>query len=195
MKRPIWLLTAVFVMLGPCFAWAHGDIVQLRGTRGPFSVTVFVSPQVTLQGPADVSILVQRRERGDVVLNANVDLIAAPPAGRPSKDSDPICGFSSVAVASRSGDLRAVEVRAMREQAFNKLLYAARLKLNATGDWPLHIIVSEGADAAGFDVVLSVTATSGKLQGIWPYLALPPLAIAAFAINQHLRRRALEKGF
>jgi hypothetical protein len=85
-------------------------------------------------------------------------------------------------------------VRATREQASNKLLYAALLKFNAAGDWRLHVTVSRGTGSANFDCVLPV-ASSAKLQGLWPYLAFPPIAIIAFAMNQWLRSCRWKKGF
>jgi len=190
----IWIVTALFTMLAPRFARADGGIVRLRETQGPFLVTVFVSPEV-VEGVTDVSVLVQNRKGGDVVLDADVNLVVDPPDGMSSKESDPLCGLSSMAVASRSSDLAPANVRATREQASNKLLYAAPLKLDATGDWRLHVTVSRGTDSAGFDCVLPVTRPSIGLTGLWPYLIFPPIVMSAFALNQWLRRHSLERGF
>jgi hypothetical protein len=85
-------------------------------------------------------------------------------------------------------------VRATREQASNKLLYAALLKLDAAGNWRLNVAVSRSSDSASFDCVLPVTIPSAGLSGLWPYLAFPPIAIAAFALNQKLRKHSLERG-
>ena len=84
-------------------------------------------------------------------------------------------------------------VRATREQAYNKLLYAALFKLDTPGNWRLNGTVSHNSDAARFDCLLPVTTASPKLSGLWPCLAFPPIAIALFALNQKLRRDSLEK--
>jgi hypothetical protein len=188
----IWIVTTLFTMLAPQVGTADGGIVQLRETQGPFLVTVFVSPEAVEGAVSDVSVLVQRSQSGDVVLNAEVKLEANRPGGVSTKESDPLCGLSPIAVASRIAEttLYLVQGRATREEASNKLLYAARLKLDVTGDWQLHVIVSQGTDTAGFDCLLPVR-TSAKLARIWPYLAFPPIAIVVFATNQWLRRRLL----
>lgn len=183
-------------MLTPRLARGDGGIVRLHEIQGPFSVTVFVSPEAAAGGLVDVSVLVQWRTNGDVILDAGVSLALDPPTGVATNPSDPLCGVSSAAAAFLSPELAQplVKAQATREQASNKLLYATPLKLDATGDWRLHIVVSRGSDSAGFDCLLPVTMASAKLPGLWPYLAFPPIIITAFAINQRLRRHSLEKG-
>jgi len=190
------LIVAFFTMLAPRVARADGGIVQLREAQGPFLVTVFVSPQAVEGGVTDVSVLVQERKSGDVVLDADVNLAVAPPPDVSNKESDPLCGLSSTAVASRltESTLHSVQVRATREQASNKLLYAAPLNLDVPGDWRLHVTVSQRTDTAEFDCLLPVTRQSRGLAGLWPYLIFPPIVILAFAANQWLRRHSLETG-
>jgi len=191
----VWVVTALSMVLTPLLARADGGIVQLHEAQGPFSVTVFVSPEAPRGGVADVSVLVQWRRGGEVVLDADVSLVLDPPGGPAMKPSEPFCGLSSAAAGPPSQvlTLHLVTVRATREQASNKLLYAAPVELTADGNWRLHVIVSRGPDSAGFDCLLPVTTTPTKLRGLWPYLAFPPIAITAFAINQRLRRHVLEK--
>lgn len=191
----VWVIAALFVTLAPRFAWGDGGVIRLREVQGPFSVTVFTSIEALAGGSSDVSVLVQWRNTGEVVLDADVNLTLNPPDGVAISPSDPLCGLSSLAAASQLSDMRApqLSVRATREQASNKLLYAALVKLNAAGDWRLHVLVSRGSDCAGFDCLLPAATASSTLRGIWPYLALPPIAIAAFAMNQRLRRHWLER--
>lgn len=191
----IWIVTALLTALAPRFARGDGGIIQLREVQGPFSVTVFTSPEAQSGGPVDVSVLIQRRETGEVVLDADVSLTLSPPNGGPVKQSDPFCGLPQTAAGFQLPDVmkHPMSVRATREQASNKLLYAAPVELNAAGDWQLHVFVSRGADSANFDCPLPVTLASGKLAGLWSYLALPPIAITVFAMNQVLRRHSLEK--
>ena len=93
------------------------------------------------------------------------------------KQSDPLCGLPSASAAFDLPDTmqHPLSVRATREQASNKLLYAAPVELNAAGDWQLRVFVSRGADTAVFDCLVPVTLASGNLTGLWPYLALPPI--------------------
>ena len=186
------MVMASLMMSAPRNARGDGGIIRLRGTQGPFSVTVFSSPEVTAGGLADVSVLIQRRESGEVVLDADVNLALSPPDGLATKQSDDLCGLTTAAMHLPDANNPA-SVRATRERASNKLLYAAPVELNAPGDWKLHVFVSRGSDTARFDCLLPVGLRSGKSTGVWPYLMLPPLAVALFAVNQWLRKRTLQK--
>jgi len=139
----------------------------------------------------DVSVLVQGRETGKVVLDADVTFTLSPPVGE-MKQADVFCSVPTAAVPLPDGINNLASVRASREQASNKLLYAAPVQLNATGDWKLHLNVSRGNDAAGFDCLLPVDFSSSKLSGLLPYLLSPPLLLAIFALNQWLRRRSID---
>src|SRR5215813_5076692 len=159
----VWVFIG-FLILASRLARADGGVVQLREAQGPFLVTIFVSPEAA-EGVTDVSILVQHKENADVVLDADVNLVVDPPADLLIKQSDPLCGLSSTAVESRLPEpvLHSVQLRATRNHASNKLLYAAPLKLEAIGDWRLHVMVSQGTDSARFDCLLAVARTSAGL--------------------------------
>jgi len=149
---------------------------------------VFSSPEAVAGGPVDLSVLVQGRETGEVVLDADVTFTLSPPVGEMNQ-ADVFCSDPTAAMPLPDGINNLASVRASREQASNKLLYAAPVQLNAPGDWKLHVVVSRGTDTARFDFLLPVALRSGKLIGLWPYLAFPPLVVAAFAVNQWLRGR------
>jgi hypothetical protein len=156
---------------------------------------VFVAPEVTRDGLTDVSVLVQSRTNGDVVLDADVGLTIAPPRDLvTTTESEPVCGVSSASAAFPSPNIgeHQTTLPAIREQASNKLLYAAALALTAKGDWRLHIDVSRGSDRTKFDCLIPVAQLSANPPGLWPYLLIPPMAIVAFALNQKLRRHSLE---
>ena len=189
----ICIATASLILFGPRDTKGDGGVIRLRGTQGPFSVTLFSSPDVVAGGLADVSVLIQGRESGQVVLDAEVSLTLSPPDGLAMKQSGGLCGLPTAAMRLPDGINNPASVRATREQASNKLLYAAPVELDAPGDWVLHVVVSRGSDTARFDCLLPVTLESGKLTGVWPYVWLPPLAAAAFAVNQWLRRQSLQK--
>jgi hypothetical protein len=177
-------------MFVPNLALGDGGIVQLHETRGPFSVTVFVSPEAAAGGLTDVSVLVQWGRNGEVVLDADVKLTLAPPESRTLGEAEPLCGLSSSVGTTR----HSMTVQATREQASNKLLYAAPVELDTAGDWHLHVRVSRGSDKAQFDSLVPGNQASAKISGLLPFLAIPPIGILAFAMNQKLRQKTLEKG-
>ncbi len=185
----------MFTLLGALLAKGDGGIVLLHEAQGPFSVTVFVTQEAARGGPADLSVLVQSRTNGQVVLDANVSVAFDPPLGSKLSQSDPVCSMPSAAAGFQFPDGTPISttVRATRAQASNKLLYAAPLNFNASGDWLLRVNVSRGGESAGFDCVLPAVNESAKLAGLWPYVAFPPIAITAFALNQKLRRHSLEQ--
>jgi hypothetical protein len=191
----VWVVTALFTMLAPRLARGDGGIVLLHETQGTFSVTVFVSPEAASGGLTDVSVLVQSRKNGEVVLDADVSLAVDAPNGVAMDSADPVCSPAPDSAALQLPDVRRspATVIATRAQASNKLLYAAALKLNAAGDWRLHVNVSRGSDTARFDCRLPVTRTSSEPWGLWPYLAFPPIVVTVFGINQWLRRHSLEQ--
>ncbi len=189
----ICIATALVASFVSPDAKGDGGIIRLQQTQGPFSVTVFSSPEAAAGGLADLSVLIQGRESGKVILDADVSLTLSPPAGQIVKQSDPFCGPPTGAMHLPEVASNVASVRATREQASNKLLYAARVELNAPGNWKLRLLVSRGSDTARFDCLLPVTLSSGELAGLWPYLSLPPLVVALFAVNQWLRRQSLQK--
>lgn len=185
---------ALLVPFAPLCAKADGGIVRLRETQGPFSVTVFSTLDAVEGQPADLSALVQERETAKAILDANVTFsLSPPPGGFATKQSDGVCGLPQGAMRLAVGGNDQTSVRATREQASNKLLYAAPVTLNAPGDWKLHLLVLRGTDNAQFDCLLPVTLKSGGVTHMWPYLLLPTLVIFAFAANQCLRRRSFQK--
>ena len=186
---------AFLAALTPQLAKGDGGVMLLHESRGAFLVTVFVSPEAARGGLTDLSVLVQSSTSGDVLLDANVGLAVAAPKGQASTPSEEFCSASSSAVSQSSdvGELQGT-VPATRDQASNKLLYAAALNLNSKGDWPLHVYVSRRTDNAQFDCLIPVTQASSNAAGLWFSLLIPPIAIAGFAINQKLRKRSLEQG-
>jgi hypothetical protein len=191
----IWIAVGFLIALSTRCAKADGGLVLAHQVQGPLSITVFVPPEIVRGKPIDVSVLVQWEENGDPALNADVSLVLNPLSGSATDQPDPLCGRSSAAPSVPSPNTRdhAVTARATREQASNKLLYAAPVELNTAGTWRLHVSVSCGSINAGFDCLLPVSETTAESSGLWPFLAFPPITIVAFGINQWLRRSSLEK--
>jgi hypothetical protein len=154
------------IMLAPLVAHADGGTVQLRQASGPFVVTVFTAPETLRAGPIDTSVLVQDRETGRVILDAMVNLAFQPAAGAGSR----------------------YQGRATHVQATNKLLQAVTIDIPAAGWWTIQISVSRDGAQAVVATKLLVLPAAPRLAAIWPFVILPPVAIALFALHQTLRR-------
>jgi len=59
----------------------------------------------------------------------------------------------------------------------------------------MHINVSRESDSAEFDCLIPVIQASANTRGLWPYLLIPFIAIATFALNQKLRRQTVGEEF
>jgi hypothetical protein len=157
---------AALILLRPPMARPDGGIVRLRETRGEMVVTVFTPPDPLRAGVTDVSVLVQDLA-GAAVLDAEVTLRFDPPPGSGS-------GFA---------------VRALRSQATNKLLQAAPVDLGQVGEWRLGVSVRRAGQASDLSCPLPIAPATRRVTALWDVLALPPLMIVLFALNQTLRPR------
>ena len=156
----------LFVALGlTAVARADGGAVRLQQVAGPFAVTVF-APEPLRAGPADLSVLVRSAANGEVLLDAVVDLVLTAPES---------------AIALRA--------RATQEAATNKLLQAVVVDLPEAGTWSLEVEVRRGAESAQVEGTLQVEGPAPRLRSLWPYLALPPVAVFLFAAANWLSRR------
>jgi hypothetical protein len=159
------------LLLVPIVAYADGGVVRVRQAAGPFLVSVFTASDPLRAGTIDVSVLVQDVSSGDPVLDATVGLALQP-------------------LDSASPPLLA---RATHEQATNKLLQAAMVKVPAAGRWRVRFEVRRGPDEVTVATELQLAPPRPRLAAIWPYLLLPPFAIAVFALHQALRQDALQR--
>jgi hypothetical protein len=82
MRFHFLIITTLLIISAPRWARADGGIIRLRETQGSFVVTVFSSPEISVGGFADISVLVQEKEIGNVVLDADVSLALNPPGKR-----------------------------------------------------------------------------------------------------------------
>jgi len=159
-------LLALVCALGAGLSRADGGAIRIQEDAGPFRITVWSAPEPLRVGPADLSVLVQRRDGGAAVLDAQVELrLDGPEPETPD------------------------EARATRAQATNQLLQAAVVTLPVAGTWTLRASVRQGGDAVEVAGELLVAAPPPRLGGLWPYLALPPAAVACFALRERLKRR------
>ncbi len=166
-RRRIVLLACAGVFACAGAASADGGRLRSYGDAGDFRVAIFTRPEPLSAGPADVSILVQDRESGEPVLDAEVTLELSGPGG-----------FAAAVPAGRHGR--------------NRLFYGASLDL-APGAWSVTARIRRGTAEAEARASFEVgNARSGALAP-WPYLALPPLAVTLFAANRGLRRRERDR--
>ena len=163
---------AALLLLAPPAARPDGGVVRLRETRGEIVVTVFTPPDPLRAGPVDVSVLVQDPS-GAPVLDAEVTLRFDPPErGEPG----------------RSPFAR------LRSQATNKLLQAAQVDLRRGGEVEARRLVSRAGQASDLSCALPVAPATHRMTALWDVLALPPLMVVLFALNQTLRRRRARTG-
>jgi hypothetical protein len=171
----------LILILTPSVAKADGGVVRAREAHGAFLITIFTRPEISRDSPTDVTVMVQKA--GEVMMDADVNLSFVPPAGTEIEPGRMSC-------SSHGGQLSSI--RATRDQAANKLLYGASVVLPAAGDWKLQTSVRQGGEEVSVRCVLPVGMPARRLAGLWPYLALPPLVIGLFALNQWLRRQSVE---
>jgi hypothetical protein len=156
-------LGALAVLL-PAFARADGGAVRLRGGSEAWVVTVFTAPDLRV-GPVDVSVLVQERESGRALLDADVTVTLQPPEGE------------------------AVRVPATRARSTNKLLLTALADLPVPGSWTLLVSVQRAGQATSLRGELPVGPAFSRLSSLGVLLGLPPVVTALFACHQALARR------
>ncbi len=138
----------------------------MQQEAGALRISVFSAPEPLRAGPADLSVLIQRKSDGGAVLDAEVELQLAGPA--------PATPFA---------------VRASRGAAANALLYAAPVELGAAGVWSLRVSVQHQREKITLAAELPVAEPPPRLLALWPYLALPPAAVSLFALREWLVRR------
>lgn len=160
------LLLILLALVGSTEAMADGGVVRASGGEGPWRITLFSSPTPFRAGPIDLSILVQDPATDTAMLDAEVNLMLRPLEGQSTT----------------------MLVEATREQATNKLLYAALLDLPAAGSWQVDVAVQLGDDAGR----LSTTVVAGEAVpaawSFWGWLSIPLVAVLLFACNQWLVR-------
>jgi hypothetical protein len=144
--------------------------MRIRETQGPFTISIFTPPEISRDLPAEVAVMVQKSDTGEVMMDAEVDLSFTPPAGATTQSDEP-------------------SIRTTRANSANKLLYATSIVFPSIGDWHVRASVRQGGENAAVTCALPVGIPPHRLALLWPYLALPPFIIALFVMNQWLRRR------
>ena len=162
MRRALALAAALLVWAAARTAFADGGRLRASEDVGAFRVAIFTAPEPVFAGRADVSVLVQDRASGEAVLDADVTLELLGPGGA-----------ESVVTAGR--------------HARNRLFYGAEVELSP-GAWIAIARVRRGALEAAVRAPFDVR-DSRRAGVVWPYLSLPPFAVALYAANRGLRNR------
>ena len=160
-----WL--GALLLLWATAAYGDGGALLRRQDAGPFTVSLFASPQPLETGRAEVSALVQQRETAEVLLDAVTDLDAVP------LDSDGL----------------AQHVRLASANAGNRLLQAADLQLSQPGRWRLTVRARRGKDVGQMSMECTVLPSHSRSAVLWFFMVLPVGVILIFVLHQSLQRR------
>ena len=164
--KPLGPLAAVLALgMGATAAYGDGGTMLLHQVAGPFTITLFAAPQPLQVGPADLSVMVQDRMSGQVLLDPVIDLSVAPEPAGASQET----------------------VRLARGQASNRLLQAATVYFAKPGKWRLVLSVYRGNDAAGLSTECTVEPDSSRARLVWFYVLLPAGIILLFVLHQGLK--------
>ena len=159
------LLIATAWIAGIIRAHADGGAVQFEKSAGPFVITVFTTPSPLRAGAVDLSLMIQSRDSQQPVLDCKA------------------------VIQLRKEDALGIRSEATREAAQNKLLYAAPVNIPEAGLWELEVAIQRGDDSISIAGEIIVAPANPVLLVYWRSLALPPLFISLFAVNQWLKRR------
>ncbi len=164
------LAAIVYAWLAPDTVDIDGDVVRLQAASGPFQVTVFGEPGSLVAGPTDLAVLVQDRNSGAAVLDANIDLVVQSAAGAPTV------------------------VRATTEQSTNKLLEAATVDLPTAGSSGLRVSVRRGSDEGTVTTTLDIASPAAESSFGWGYLVALAIGAGLFVLHRALRSKPLRRG-
>jgi hypothetical protein len=158
-------LLVVFISLSPLvqIAQADGGVVIFQRASPPFTITLFSTEMPLRPGPADLSVLLEQPDGHSPILDAQVFMELQHEAGM------------------------FIRAEATRSQARNKLLYCSLINLPVAGQWKMKMHIRRGADNAEVLSDLFVAAPQPVLVSYWKLMALPPIVIILFIINQRLR--------
>jgi hypothetical protein len=160
---------AAFLMLtmGATAARADGGAMLLHQDAGAFTITLFAAPQPLHTGAADLSVMVQDRSSGEILLDPVIDLTVAPAAASATQQT----------------------VRLANGHASNRLLQASTVRFSSAGKWRLTLVVRRGNDTAQLSTECTVEPDRSRAALVWFYVLLPVAIILLFVLHQALKLR------
>jgi hypothetical protein len=150
------------ILLWATAAYGDGGTMLLHQDAGAFTVTLFAAPQPLHAGAADLSVMVQDRNSGEVLLDPTVD----------------------ITVGTQQ------TVRLSRGRASNRLLQAATVDFPKPGKWRLKLSVYRGNDLGQLSTECTVEPDRSRATLVWFYVLLPIGIILLFIIHQVLKLRS-----
>src|SRR5258708_32666585 len=165
----ILLLVLISLSLITQVARADGGVVMCQRTSAPFTITLFSTEMPLRPGPADLSVLLEQPDGHSPILDAQVFIELQHEAGM------------------------FILAEATRSQARNKLLYCSLINLPAAGHWKMRAHISRSNTRAEMLSDLVVAAPQPVFLSHWELIAVPPIIIILFILNQWLRRTAFNK--
>ena len=170
MKALYPLAAFLFLVLAMVATAAHADggAMLLHQDAGAFTITLFAAPQPLRTGDADLSVMVQDRTSGEVLLDPAIDVTVAPESP----------GASPQIVRLENG------------QASNRLLQACTIHFSSSGRWHLTLLIRRGNDQAQLVTECTVEPDHSRARLVWFYVLLPVGIILLFVIHQVLKLRS-----
>jgi len=144
---------------------ADGGALQFMRSAGPFAIAVFTTPSPLRAGQVEISLMIQSTENQQPML----DCVAH--------------------VQLHKEGARTIGSEATHRVAQNKLFYAAPMNVTESGVWELEVAIRQGKNSASVTGPITVAPSTPVLLGYWRSLAVPPVFISLFALNQWLKRR------
>jgi len=162
-------LATVLLLLLPSasFLRADGGVIHASEQRGPFRVTVFISPTLPQAGEIDVSVLVQeistKRPRVDMSVRVVARSLTQPSA--------------------------TVSAEASNAQATNKLFQDARLMLPIPGAWDIEVTLEHLGAREPIRFLVDLEAPSPGWFSLAGWITWPVVAVVMFTIHRLLVAR------
>jgi hypothetical protein len=166
--RHMWSFLLLIVILLPLFdriARADGGVVLWQRISAPFTITLFSTEVPLRPGVADLSVLLESTEGHSPILDARV----------------------LIELEHEAGTI--IRAEATRSQARNKLLYCSLINLPAAGHWKIRLHIRRSDTRAEVLSDLVVAPPQPVVLSHWELIAVPPIIIGLFILNQSLRRR------
>jgi hypothetical protein len=174
-----FLRTAVLFLLSANFCLADGGTIIARQTINGLDLTVFAAPAPLRAGPVDVSVLLQDATTKKPVLDATVDVSWSSVSPASPDWMPPCCSMTP----GPGG------VPATRGHSQNKFLYSAIVPVRSAGNSEFVIRTKSTNGEATISCKIMAAPPRPPVTAYWPFLALPPFAVAAFTLHQSLTRR------
>ena len=158
-------LAALATILVAGRAWANGGLIRVsQAPTGPYEVSVYTSPTPLRAGAADVSVLVDRAGSAAVVNDAQVVLT--------------VTNIDNPTDTSR--------FEATRQNATNKLFYAANVDFRSAGRWRIQTDIRStlGTGALQFDVDVEEASLFDSL--LWPAVVVTAaVGLGIWLVKRH----------